>query len=121
MDHHEVYDLSMAFSQKIWDLATPWSFFVKDTVGKQIVRSADSISANLKEGLGRYHFRDRNLFNLYARGSLFETHCWLEKCYARKLITQLDFEDLIKKHHILELEINRIIRNTRDQINNLPH
>ncbi|WP_373867801.1 four helix bundle protein [Mucilaginibacter phyllosphaerae] len=27
-----------------------WNYFVKDTIGKQITRSADSISANIAEG-----------------------------------------------------------------------
>ncbi len=116
MEHQKVYDLSMEFSQKIWDLVALWSIFARDTNGKQIVRSADSVSANLKEGAGRYFFKDRNLFNIYSRGSLFETHCWLEKAVARKLIPRKDFEDLVVMHDLLLVEINRIIYNTRKQV-----
>ena len=115
MEIQKVYALSMDFSQKIWDLVADWSFFARDTIGKQIARSSDSISANLKEGLGRYSFKDRNLFNIYSRGSLFETHCWLEKAIARKLISQKDFDELINDHDLLHFEINKIIKNTREQ------
>ncbi|MFA6126231.1 MAG: four helix bundle protein [Bacteroidales bacterium] len=115
MEVQKVYDLSMDFSQKIWDLVSEWPSFARDTNGKQIVRSSDSISANLKEGLGRYSFKDRNLFNIYSRGSLFETHCWLEKAIARKLISKEDFDRLINHHDFLHFEINKMIKNTREQ------
>ena len=115
MDYKDVYSLSMVFSQRIWDIVKAWPYFAMDTIGKQLVRSADSVSANIKEGAGRYFFKDRNLFNYYSRGSLFETHCWLEKANARKLIQQEVFEDLIKDHDLLHLEINKMIKNTRDQ------
>jgi len=116
MEIQKVYYLSMDFSQRIWDLVAEWPIFARDTNGKQIVRSSDSISANLKEGLGRYSFKDRNLFNIYSRGSLFETHCWLEKALTRKLISREDFESLINDHDLLHFEINKMIKNTRDQI-----
>jgi four helix bundle protein len=115
MEAQKVYYLSMEFSQKIWDLVADWSIFARDTNGKQIVRSSDSISANLKEGFGRYSFKDRNLFNIYSRGSLFETHCWLEKAITRKLISKEDFDALINNHDLLHVEINRMINNTREQ------
>ncbi|MDB5138930.1 MAG: hypothetical protein JWR12_846 [Mucilaginibacter sp.] len=28
-----------------------WDFFAKDTIGKQLVRSSDSIGANMRKGL----------------------------------------------------------------------
>jgi four helix bundle protein len=115
METHEIYLLSMAFSQRIWDLVDVWSRFSHDTVGKQLVRSADSVSANLKEGRGRYHFKDRNLFNMYSRGSLFETQCWIEKAYTRKLLSKQDYAELCRMHDVLHLEINKMIKNTRIQ------
>jgi len=117
MEAQKVYYLSMDFSQKIWDLVGTWPFFARDTNGKQIVRSSDSISANLKEGFGRYSFKDRNLFNIYSRGSLFETHCWLEKAITRQLISKQEFDGLINDHDLLHIEINRMINNTREQVN----
>jgi four helix bundle protein len=116
MEIEDVYQLSMVFSQKIWDLVMFWPNFAKETNGKQIVRASDSVSANLKEGFGRYFYKDRNLYYVYSRGSLFETHCWLEKAIARKLISKNDFDDLINDHNILHMEINRMIRNTRKEI-----
>jgi len=115
MEVQQVYNLSMECSQKIWDLVTGWPIFVKDTIGKQLVRSSDSVSANLREGQGRYSFKDRNLFNIYARGSLFETQCWIQKSLDRKMITREEYEALTKTFSVLHLEINKMIKNTRDQ------
>ena len=58
-----------------------------DTVGKQIIRSADSIGANIAEGSGRYNFQDNLRFVKIARASLHETRYWLRRAYVRKLLT----------------------------------
>ena len=39
----EVYELAELFSDEIWEIVMGWDNFKKDTIGKQIVRSADSI------------------------------------------------------------------------------
>ena len=46
----EVYQLSEIFSDTIWDIVRRWDNFYKDTIGKQIARSADTVSANIAEG-----------------------------------------------------------------------
>jgi len=48
-----VYRLSERLADEIWKIVNCWDFFAKDTIGKQIVRSADSVGANIAEGLGR--------------------------------------------------------------------
>lgn len=48
-----VYQLSEELADRIWDIVVRWDNFAKDTVGKQVVRSADSVGANLAEGEGR--------------------------------------------------------------------
>ena len=47
----EVYQLAESFSDEIWFIVVGWDYFAKDTVGKQIVRFADSTSANIAEGI----------------------------------------------------------------------
>ena len=49
----KVYQLSEALADDIWGIVVKWDFFARETVGKQIVRSADSIGANIAEGTGR--------------------------------------------------------------------
>jgi four helix bundle protein len=83
----EVYQLSERLSDLVWDLSIKWHGFARDTVGKQIVRSADSVGANIAEGTGRGTAKDNCRFIQIARGSLYETVHFLRRAYRRKLLT----------------------------------
>ena len=41
-----VYQLSETLADTVWNVVEKWPLFARDTVGKQIVRAADSIGAN---------------------------------------------------------------------------
>ncbi|MBU1662944.1 MAG: four helix bundle protein [Chloroflexi bacterium] len=82
----EIYREALAFSNLIWGISLKWGFFEKKTIGVQLVRAADSISANIAEGFGRYHYRENINFCYYARGSFYEVCDWLRKAITRKLI-----------------------------------
>jgi len=90
----EIYQESMRIGEVVWSLVEEWSFFEKKTVGDQVVRSADSVAANLAEGYGRYHFADNRRFCYYSRGSLRETLTWLKKAANRSLIPENTFKEL---------------------------
>jgi len=83
----DVYRLSERLSDLIWDLAEDWPAFARDTVGKQIVRAADSVGANIAEGTGRGTAKDNGRFVQIARGSLYETVHFLRRAYRRKLLS----------------------------------
>jgi four helix bundle protein len=82
-----VYKLSEQLADHIWEIAVNWNSFAKDTIGRQIVRSGDSIGANIAEGTGRGSYQDNRRFVRNARGSLNETQHWLRRAYRRKLLT----------------------------------
>ena len=94
LEELRVYELSMELGDNVWSIVERWNYFQKDTVGKQLVRSADSIAANLSEGFGRFHFKETKNFGYYSRGSLFETKTWLRKAYNRKIINEEDYNKL---------------------------
>jgi len=104
----DIYQMAEELSDKVWNICVRWEYFAKDTIGKQLVRSADSISANLAEGHGRYHFKDRLNFCYYARGSLEETKSWLSKAIHRNLITDQKTE-INKIIEILPKKLNAYI------------
>ncbi len=91
----DVYNMALEFSNLIWEICVKWESFAKNTIGYQLVRSADSISANIAEGFGRFHYKENLKFCFYARGSLEETQDWLRKVYKRKLISS-DNKEKIK-------------------------
>ena len=105
----QVYTLSMGIAEKIWAIVIEWDYFTKDTVGKQLVRAADSIAANLSEGFGRYHFKENINFSYYSRGSLYETKTWLIKSHNRKLISNEDFEIFIHEIDNIGVKLNNYI------------
>jgi four helix bundle protein len=82
-----VYGLSEKLADKIWEITLSWGYFARDTVGKQLVRSAHSIGANIAEGAGRGRFLDNRRFVRIARGSLNETKHWLRRSHKRRLLT----------------------------------
>jgi len=106
----EIYKLSETFADGIWDLVTTWDYFAKDTVGKQIVRSADSIGANIAEGFGRFHYKENKNFCYFSRGSIIETKGWLRRAVKRKLITEEQFTELIKQLESLHYKLNLYIK-----------
>lgn len=82
----DVYKLAEKLADQVWDLVAHWDGFAKDTVGKQLVRSTDSIGANIAEGAGRGSYQDNRRFIRIARGSLNETRHWLRRSFRRNLL-----------------------------------
>ena len=90
----KVYQLSEELADYIWEIALGWDNFAKNTVGQQIVRSADSIGANIAEGTGRGSFQDNRRFIKIGRGSLNETKHWLRRAFKRNLLNAEQVEKL---------------------------
>jgi four helix bundle protein len=106
----EIYLLSQKFGELVWNQVNKWDRFCRNSVGLQMVRSADSIAANIAEGYGRYHFKENRQFCYIARGSLFETKAWLTKAVSRNLITREFFDSLQTDLDQLEKKLNGYIR-----------
>jgi four helix bundle protein len=88
----KVYQLSERLSDEIWKIVGEWKPLAKDTIGRQMIRSADSIGANIAEGTGRGSFQDNRRFVRNARGALYETRHWLRRAHQRHLLS----DDAIK-------------------------
>jgi four helix bundle protein len=105
-----IYKQAMVIAQRIWDIVLAWDPFAKYTLGKQWVNASDSIGQNIREGYGRYHFRDAKNFFYYSRGSLFESITILEKAHNRKLISDTDYSELYSEHKDLTVRLNNFIQ-----------
>ena len=113
----EVYQEANVIADEIWNIVSTWDYFQKDTVGKQIVKSADSIGANISEGYGRYFHKENLQFCYYARGSLYETKTWLLKSFNRNLVSDEKYSGLKDKIYSLQKRLNGYIKFLR---NNKP-
>ena len=110
LEELQVYQLSMTLSDQIWEKVATWDYFAKDTIGKQLVRAADSISANVSEGHGRYHCKENINFCYYSRGSLQETKTWIAKAFKRNLLSEQDYNSLYNQLNILSVKLNNYIK-----------
>ncbi len=110
------YNIALTFNTNVWDLVLNWNNFAKDTVGKQFVRAADSISANIAEGFGRYHKKDKIKFYYYSLGSVKECNDWLLKSINRSLITEIQYNELHQKLEVLPREIHQLIKFTAEKL-----
>jgi len=90
----KVYQLAEKLADNLWNIVSQWDLFAKDAIGKQIVRAADSIGANIAEGTGRGSFQDNRRFVRTARGSFYETQYWLRRAHNRKLLTGEQVDEL---------------------------
>jgi four helix bundle protein len=81
-----VFQLAEKLADEVWDIVKIWGYFEKDTVGKQFVKAADSIGANIAEGAGRGTPKENKRFIRISRGSLNETKYWLRRASRRNLI-----------------------------------
>ena len=93
-EHLDVYRLAEELSDAVWAIVYGWNLFARDTVGKQLVRAADSIGANIAEGTGRGTYKDNRHFAKIGRGSLNETRHFLRRAYRRGLVTKDQTEKL---------------------------
>jgi four helix bundle protein len=89
-----VYRAAEDLSDAVWDIVVGWGSFPKDTIGKQLVRAADSIGANIAEGAGRGSYLDNKRFVKIARGSLYETKHFLRRAHKRKLLSAAQIKQL---------------------------
>lgn len=110
LEDFKVYNLSMEMGNRIWNEVAKWNSFERETIGRQLVRSADSIAANLSEGLGRYHFKESKNFNYYSRGSLFETKTWITKAFQRNLLTKEQYTEFIQELDTIGKMLNTYIK-----------
>jgi len=107
-------------SNYVWDIVIKWDWFAKKHVGGQFVEAADSISANIAEGFGRYHKKDKIKFYRYSQGSVKESFDWNEKSKVRKLLNDEQYHHILGELQKLPKEINQQINLTNKKLTIKP-
>lgn len=111
------YNRSVELADYVWEVVVTWDWFTKKTVGGQFVEAIDSISANIAEGFGRYHKKDKIKFYVNARGSVYEAANWCNRAIKRILVSQEQSQKILSSLRYLPKEINYLIKITRDNLN----
>lgn len=115
-----MYQLAEQLSDEVWTLVRTWDGFAKRAVGAQIVRAADSVGANIAEGVGRGSYKDNRRFVKIARGSLYETKHWLRRAYQRELLTSAQTDQLKPVLDELAPKLNAYLNSIGPKQNNEP-
>lgn len=109
LDSLEIYNLSRELCRVCWKIYNTMDREAKRLVGEQFVRSIDSVSANIAEGYGRFHYLDKIKFMYNSRGSLLESKHWLEIIAERFKLNQRLQEQYNELWILLEPKLNAFI------------
>src|SRR5262249_38932273 len=114
----EVYQVARELRKKMYGVTRRLPDFEKFELGRQIRRAAVSLTNNIAEGHGRYHFADQVRFFLGSRGSLQELIEDLNVCLDEKYVQEADItESKNEAWRVLGL-INGYLRYLRDRKQN---
>ncbi|PCH65392.1 MAG: hypothetical protein COC01_09750 [Bacteroidetes bacterium] len=115
----KAYKIVFNLSNYVWDIVIKWDWFAKKHVGGSRcigIEAVDSISANIAEGFGRYHKKDKIKFYRYSQGSLKETFDWNEKSKERKLLKDEEYHHIFSELQKLPKELNQLIKFTNQKL-----
>lgn len=105
----DVYKLACEMSERVWAIYVEMPQYLKNHMGDQLLRSVDSIAANIAEGYGRFHYKDQIRFLYISRGSLFETAHWLSVLFQRDIISKDSMEGIQALAEIEGKKLNQYI------------
>ena len=89
--------------------------FEKYELGRQIRRAAVSLTNNIAEGHGRYHYLDEIKFQLQSRGSLAELLDDLNVCQDEDYLPITEIVELKERAKEVQRLINGYIRFLRER------
>lgn len=105
----DVWKLARGFRNEISMLIKKFPDDEKYKLTDQIIRSSRSITANIAEGYGRFHYQENIQFCRVARGSLTETKDHLICAFDCQYISEETLSNLNKKYEIILQKLNGYI------------
>src|SRR6266498_2267657 len=90
----ETYKVAREFRKTMYAVTRRLPNFEKFELASQIRRAAVSLTNNIAEGHGRFHYLDQIKFMLHARGSVEELIDDLNVCEDEKYLTAREVSDL---------------------------
>jgi len=116
----DTYQAARAFRRAMYSVARRLPDPEKFGLASQIRRAAVSLTNNIAEGHGRFHFLDQIKFQLQARGSLEELLDDLNVCLDENYLPQSDIAKLqTEAWHVHQL-LNGYIRYLRNRHGDKP-
>ena len=111
----EVYQVAREFRKKMYAVTRRLPDFEKYDLGSQIRRAAVSLTNNMAEGHGRFHYPDQIRFFLHSRGSLEELVDDLNSCLDEKYLPSDEVAKLKEQARGVLILINGYLRYLRSR------
>jgi len=113
----ECWKSAVDFRKQIARLTQTFPGSEKYQLTSQLIRASRSVSANIAEGYGRFHFKDQIKFCINARGSL--TECCDHLIVAEELgfINKGQLDKLLAQAESAGIILNGYIRYLRKRMN----
>ena len=105
----EVYKSAREFRKKIYQLIKELPYEEKYNLAGQMRRASLSLTNNIAEGHGRYHFQENIQFCRISRGSLMELIDDLNTCIDEKYFDQSYLEQLKDEGYRINKMLNGYI------------
>ena len=112
----EVYQVAREFGKTMYRVANQLSQEEKFALASQIRRAAVSLTNNIAEGHGRFHFLEQSKFMLQSRGSLEELLDDLNVCADEAYLPIQEIESLMQEGWRVHKLINGYIRFLRRRV-----
>lgn len=111
----EVYQVARNFRKTMYGIARRLPDIEKFGLASQIRRAALSLTNNIAEGHGRYHYLEQIKFTLQSRGSLEELIDDLNTCHDEQYFPQEEITSLKQEGWRVRQLIDGYIRYLRQQ------
>ena len=111
----DVYKKAREFRKRMYAAARKLPDFEKYELGRQIRRASVSLTNNIAEGHGRYHYLDEIKFQLQSRGSLAELIDDLNVCQDEDYLSAAEIVELKVQAKEVQRLINGYIRFLRSR------
>src|SRR5437763_4462793 len=111
----KVYQVAREFRKRMYRIATRLPVAEKFGLASQIRRAAVSLTNNIAEGHGRYHYLDQIKFTLQARGSLEELIDDLNVCADEDYVSLEEIGSLKEEGWRTRQLVDGYIRYLREQ------
>jgi len=110
----EAYKLARTFRKRIYELIGKLPKDEQYNLSSQMRRAAVSLTNNIAEGYGRYHYQENMQFCRQSRGSLCELLDYLNVCLDEDYISKGEYLSYRKDAFHLLKELNGYISRTKE-------
>ena len=105
----EVWRIGFDLLKKIYKISENFPKFEQYALGSQLIRSANSIIANIAEAHGRYYYLDKIRVLYTSRAEIQETRSHLRVAFGQSYIDELTLKKLDAEYESLTRKLNMFI------------